>query len=369
MSRRAIAGSVLLLATLVAFGGTLTAWKVVSLQQAKAAAATQPEPMETIAVAIAQSREHRPVTTSIGTVLAFRSISLLNELAGTVREVKLPSGAVVDEGEILVKLDVSVEEAELNAQTAKAKLADTVLDRAQRLSRNGAVPAEQVDHARSERDVAVAQIARIQAIIAKKTIRSPFRARVGLADVHPGQYLEEGTQLTTLQGVDDAVHVDFTVAQRVARDLHEGDLVEVFAAADIPPISAKIVAIDARVDAITRNAMVRAIIENAENTPTPGASVQVRVPIGPARTATAVPATAVRKGAGGDHLFIIAPDDKGQTRAQLRRIESGPMVDEEILVLDGLEPGEQVATSGSFKLRQGTLVMIASDPKPLADGN
>ncbi len=108
----------------------------------------------------------------------------------------------------------------------------------QRASENRAASEMEVDRARAERDVALAQIARTKAIIARKTIRAPFRARVGLADVHPGQYLNEGTQLTTLQGVDDAVHVDFTVAQAVAAGLRAGGSVEVFAASDAAPTAA-----------------------------------------------------------------------------------------------------------------------------------
>ena len=86
------------------------------------------------------------------------------------------------------------------------------MSRTQRLDKNRVTAETELDRARAERDVALAQIARTKAVIARKTIRAPFRARVGLADLHPGQYLNEGTQLTTLQGVDDAVHVDFTVA-------------------------------------------------------------------------------------------------------------------------------------------------------------
>ena len=169
--------------------------------------------MESVTVAVAQEREHRQTTTSIGTVLALRSITLRNELPGTVRQVRLTPGQIVDAGSVLVALDVSVEEAELKAQEAQAALAKTVLGRRQNLSQDLATAEEEVDRARADRDVALAQIARTKAIIARKTIRAPFRARVGIADVHPGQYLNEGTQLTTLQGVDDAAHVDFTVAQ------------------------------------------------------------------------------------------------------------------------------------------------------------
>ena len=204
--------------------------------------------MESVTVAVASEREHRDTTTSIGTVLALRSVTLRNELPGTVREVKLTPGQIVEAGTVLVALDVSVEEAELKAQEAQAALAETVLRRTQRLDRSRVTAEMELDRARAERDVALAQVARTKAIMARKTIRAPFRARVGMADLHPGQYLNEGTQLTTLQGVDDAVHVDFTVAQRVAAGLREGDSVDVFTSSDSSPIAARIVALDARVD-------------------------------------------------------------------------------------------------------------------------
>ncbi len=216
-----------------------------------------------------------------------------------------------------------------------------------------------MDRARAERDVALAQIERTRAIIARKTIRAPVRARVGIADVHPGQYLDEGTVLTTLQGVDDAAHVDFTVAQRVAAGLREGDAVEVHTTGGTSPITAEIIAIDARVDPATRNAMVRARIEGAAGTPAPGASVRVVVPVGPARTVVAVPVSALRKGPGGDQVFVIAPDDQGQDRAHARRVESGAVLGDEVVIEAGLSPGERVAASGSFKLREAVLVAIA----------
>ncbi|MGH7628182.1 MAG: efflux RND transporter periplasmic adaptor subunit, partial [Gemmatimonadales bacterium] len=258
MSRRSWIGSWSLLATVVATAVALTAWKSASLRAADAAAASQPEPMELVTAAVAREVEHRPTTTSIGTVLALRSITLRNELAGTVRQVRLTPGQIVGAGTILVTLDASVEQAEVAAQEAAAGLARTTLERLQRLRAHQATSQEEVDQAQAARAVALAQIARTKAIIAKKVIRAPFRARVGLADVHPGQYLNEGTQLTTLQSVDDAVHVDFTVAQRVAAALRVGDRVDVFVASDSAPTAARIVALDARIDSTTRNAMVRA---------------------------------------------------------------------------------------------------------------
>jgi membrane fusion protein (multidrug efflux system) len=322
--------------------------------------------MESVTVAVAKEREHRPTTTSIGTVLALRSITLRNELPGTIRQVMLMPGQVVEPGTVLLALDVSVEEAELKAQRAQAALVQTVLGRMQRLRQRRAVSEEEVDRALAERNVALAQIARTKAIIAKKTIHAPFRARVGLADVHPGQYLNEGTQLTTLQGVNDAAHVDFTVAQHVASGLRERESVEVFATSDSPPIAAEIVALDARVDPTTRNAMVRARIEDTANAPAPGSSVRVRVPVGPPRAVVTVPVSALRKGPGSDYVFVLAPDKDGKTRAHVRQVQSGTMLGDEVVIDAGLSAGEQVAASGSFKLREAVLVVIASDPAAVA---
>jgi membrane fusion protein, multidrug efflux system len=359
-------GSAVLLATIFAAAGGLTAWKYAAIREAEAAAASQPEPTELVTAAVATERDHRQTATAIGTVLALRSVALRNELSGTVRYVNLTPGQIVAAGTVLVALDVAVEQAELQAQIARATLAETQLRRVERLMQERATAQTAVDRARAEYDVALAEIARTRAIIARKTIRAPFRARVGLADVHPGQYLQEGTVLTTLQGVGEDAHVDFAVAQRVAAGLRKGDRVSVFAAGDASPIAAQIVATDARVDPTTRNAMVRARIPGAVNAPAPGASVRVLVPVGPPSRAVVVPVSALRKGPGGDHVFVIAAGKDGKTRAHVRQVQAGPVLGDEVLILTGVGIGERVAASGSFKLREGVLVATAGDSGPVA---
>jgi membrane fusion protein, multidrug efflux system len=359
MSHRKRIASVALIAIVIAGAGALGLWKQAAIRTANASAANQPEPMESVMAATAADRPHRPTTTAIGTVIALRSITLRNELAGTVRRVNLTPGQIVEPGTVLVGLDVSVEEAELKSLQAQAQLAEVSLARMQRMTEQRAASAMELDRAVAERDVARAQMDRTRAVIARKTIRAPFRARVGIADVHPGQYLNEGTQLTTLQGVDEAAHVDFTVAQRVAAGLRAGGRVDVFADNDERrPLSATILAIDARVDPGTRNATVRARLDDARQV-APGASVRVHVPTGPERTAVTVPVSAVRKGPGGDHVFVLSADKQGKTRAHTRPVQAGEVLGDEVVIEDGLAAGEQVAVSGSFKLRDAVLVAVA----------
>lgn len=160
-----------LLATIVAIGGGLAVWKYSAAQAAAEAAASEPEAVEAVAGAVAKRHEYRGTATSIGTVLAMRSVTLRNELSGMVRSVQLAPGQIVEAGAVLVALDVAVEEAELKALEARARLAERTLVRSERMAERRAVSAMELDNARAERDVAVADIERIRAVIERKTIR------------------------------------------------------------------------------------------------------------------------------------------------------------------------------------------------------
>ena len=366
MIRRRHIGSIALIAAVVGTGTALASWKSAELEDSAAAAASQPEPVESVAIAVAQEREHNRVTTSVGTIVATRSITVRNELPGTVRHVHLEPGKVVEAGTVLVALDVSVEQAELKALEAQAQLAESQYARVQRMNQQRAASDMEVDSARAERDVAIAQIARTKAIIERKTIRAPFRARLGLSDVHPGQYLNEGTLLTTLQGVAKSTYVDFSVAQQVAANLRAGDKVEVFSAREDSRVEAQIVALDARVDPSTRNALVRAEILDSSKAPPPGASVRVQVPTESPRLAVAIPASALRKGPGGDFVFVVNTDETGKSRAHTRQVQVEAMHGDEVVIRDGLAAGEKVAASGSFKLRDQVLVSIAAPTDKVA---
>jgi membrane fusion protein (multidrug efflux system) len=356
--------AILVIAT-AAIGVALATWKGVSIANTNAAAVNHPEPMEVISAATAEAREHLRTTTSIGTVVALRSITVRNELPGTVRYTHLEPGAVVNEGTVLVGLDVSVETAELQAQQAQLKLAETQLARMQRMVEKKAAAEQELDTARAQYDVAAAQIARTRAVIGRKTIRAPFRARVGISDVHEGQYLNEGSELTTLQGVADAAYVDFTVAQQVAAALRKGAHVNVYTTESAEPIKAQVLALDSRVDPTTRNAVVRARIADAGNSPSPGASVRVEVPVGAARSVVAIPASALRKGPGGDHVFVLF-EAEGKTRVKMRQVTVDALQGDQVVISQGLEAGERVAASGAFKLRESALVALSNPPAQTA---
>ncbi len=352
--------SLALIGVVVAAGLGLAAWKKSDIKAAADEAAMMPEPMEAVVVQTARTVEHRRTTNAVGTVSALRSVVLQNELPGVVKEVDLTPGKIVEKDTALVVLDHSVEKAELKAQQALAFLAEATLRRMKKLDVSNATSKQEVEQAQAEYDVALAQMERTKAMIDRKILRAPFRARIGLSDLHPGQYLLEGIELTTLQGVDEAVHVDFTVTQNVGLGLREGDVVEVLGANPDAPVKATITALDALINRTTRNAKIRAKVDDARTLPPPGASVQVRVPIGKVREVVAVPVSTLRRGPEGDHVFVITTDPKGQLRASKRLVISGMTMGDEVLIESGLKAGEAVAASGSFKLREGMLVADAA---------
>jgi membrane fusion protein (multidrug efflux system) len=360
--RRALPPLVLLTVTAGVILGLAT-WKRNALAAAAATTASQPEPAEVVEAATPRSRPFARTTTSIGTVRALQSITLRNELAGTVRHVPMATGAIVEAGALLVELDVAVEQAELAALEAEARLAASMQRRLEQALANQGASAADVDRARAEHDMALANVARTKALIERKRLCAPFRARVGMVDLHPGQYLEPGTAITTLQGVGEAVHIDFAVTQEAAAALRVGAQIDVgIGGGRTAP--AKIVAVDARVEAATRNTWIRALLSGDAPLPQPGASVRVQVPLEAPRDVLVVPINALRRGPGGDHVFVLAETQDGAIRAQLRRVESGAAIGDEVIVEHGLTARERVAAAGSFKLREGALVHVAPTTPP-----
>jgi membrane fusion protein (multidrug efflux system) len=356
------------------------------------------EPSEAVQLVDARQVEWRPTADLVGTAFAIRSVTVRNELAGVVTRVGFESGSQVDPGAVLLQQDDTTEQADLRAAQAAVRVAEANVVAAdaeiklaelelERLSRVGsrAVAEVEVDRARSkldttkadrakwnaEVDQARARVAQIEARLAKMTIKAPFKARVGMRTVHEGQYLAEGTDVVTLQEVTDKIYLDFAVAQEYAPRVAAGT--KVMATGELlgpEPVLIEVVAMDAAVNYDTRNLRVRAVVDNSKGLLVPGMSVQVRVPIDEAKSFTVVPSTAVRRAAYANSVFVVGPDAKDPTamRAHQKFVTLGPTIGEDVIVLDGLKPGEKIAAAGSFKLRDGVKVMLGPPGGPGAPG-
>ncbi|MFM9843282.1 MAG: efflux RND transporter periplasmic adaptor subunit [Dongiaceae bacterium] len=355
MRRQAVAWLVVLVG-IFAVVGALGYHKYAEIQGAIAAAAAFPEPQETVESVRVRRGEWVATARAVGTVVALRQVEIRNELAGTVVEIGFASGDIVEAGQVLVRFDARQEEASLAAAQAEAELARLTFERRKKLRASQTVSAQELDEAQQQLLASEARAQELKVGIEKKTIKSPFRARVGLTDLQPGSYLDAGSSIAMLQGVGDDAYVDFSLPQDNAAAIRPGASV-MLSTPQIPggAAAAEIIAQDASVDGINRTVRFRALAKDLGGVLRPGAFIDVVAKVAAPSPALFVPLTAVRRAPYGQLVYALV-EEEGKLRARQRIVQTGPVQGDEIAVLDGLAEGDLVAAAGSFKLREGLLV-------------
>jgi membrane fusion protein, multidrug efflux system len=295
----------------------------------------------------------RQTATAIGTVLAPRSVQLKTEVVGTVAAVHFQSGDVVQPGQVLLQLDTAVEEAQLQSARAAQRIAASTFQRILKAMESQALTELDRDQTEAQLAQAQAEVARIEAIIRRKTLLAPFVARVGVFDIHPGQYLPEGSLITMLQGVDDYVYVDFMMPQHVADHVQVGHEVKLLH--DHQTIAANVVATESQSDRVTRSLMARAKVMAPPTSMHIHDSVRVEVDFGLTVPTLAVPSSALRTSPAGAFVFVVEPDREQPDHlvARQRTVVPGPSIGNDVTILSGIEPQETIVADGSFKIVDG----------------
>jgi membrane fusion protein (multidrug efflux system) len=357
MSGRIVAWVFVVLAA-GAIAGGLGFYKYTEIEAAAAVSAAAPEAAEAVEGVRVRRGVWAASARAVGTVVALRQVEIRNELAGTVAEVAFSSGDIVEAGQVLVRFDTRQEEASLAAAEAEARMARLTFERRDRLRGSQALSVHDLDTAREADAAARARVESLRIGIEKKTLVAPFRARVGLTDLQPGAYLDAGTRIVMLQGVDKDAYVDFSLPQDDTSVIAPGTTVDL-ASPRIPGgrATATIVADDASVDGSSRTVRFRARVSGLGEVLRPGMFVDVVAVTSTAQPTLFAPLTAVRRAPFGQYVFVLAEED-GQLRARQRIIRTGPVQGADIAVTDGLAEGELIAAAGSFKLREGVLVNI-----------
>lgn len=364
MKLRTVMVGVVVIGGILALAGGLGLFKYRQIQAGIAAGASQQEPPTVVNMINAETGPFQRTVTAVGTVQAIRHVNVASEVAGKVVEVGFESGQIVEAGTVLLRLDASTEEADRRAAEAQRELARVTLDRVTQAASANAVSRQEIDKAKAELDSSVARVEQFRSMIDKKQVLAGFRGRMGLRNIHPGQYVDQGQMVTTLQGVDDNVYVDFSVPQMQAAALPVGAKVQVSVMGQQLP--AVVTAVESLIDQATRNARIRATTSSLEGRMAPGAFVDVVIPLGEKQEVVLVPTTALRRAPFGDYVFVIEPDptDSKILRAKQRFVTPSGSVDGRVIIASGLKPGERIAGDGSFKLREGALVMEAPPAAP-----
>ena len=323
-------------------------------------------PAETVTMATVSAESWETALTAIGSLNAVQGVTVAAELPGKVVRIAFVPGKPVKKGDLLVYQDTSSEEAQLPGAIAQSNLARTELERAVKMVKDMIISQSDYDKAVATYEQALSQVNNIRATIAKKTIHAPFSGRLGIRQVNLGQILREGDPIVTLQSLDP-IYVDFTMPQQQLARLRPDLPVRVTCDA-LPGVTVEgsITAMNPLVDAETRNIKLQATVANRTERFRPGMFVNVTVGLPVRQDVLAIPATAVLYAPYGDSAFVIVDDPKQKGGKVLRQqfIRLGEKRGDFVAVTSGLKLGENVVSTGVFKLRNGQSVVTDNKLAP-----
>lgn len=343
--------------------------------------ANSPKPQpQTVTTTVVSALEWQPQLTSVGTLTAVHGVDISSEVAGQVRKVNFKSGQNVRAGEVLVQLNADAEIAQMNALRAAAELAAITLKRDQARLEAAAVSQAQVDTDMADLKSKNAQLAQQQALFAKKTIRAPFAGRVGITSTNPGQYLNSGDKIVTLQEIDP-IYIDFYLPQRQVAMVSVGQAV--YARSDAYEgkiFRGRVTAINPKLDTATRNVQVQATIANPQRLLLPGMYANAMVDVGEKKHYLTLPQTAITYNPYGSTVFIVtpvapkgnapsAPAAEGSLEVQQAFVTTGDTRGDQVAITSGLKEGQMVVTSGQIKLKNGSRIAVDNTVQPANNPN
>ncbi|PYX87810.1 MAG: efflux transporter periplasmic adaptor subunit [Acidobacteria bacterium] len=342
-------------------------FKTRQIQAAVQAHSFQPPPEAITTVVVKQ--ETWPTTLSVvGTMEAVHGVTVSADLPGTVDRINFDSGKPVQQGEVLIQLDTRQERAQLAAMEAQRDLAKINYARYDELQKQGVISKMDYDKAIADQKQTEANVGEIRAAIDRKTIRAPFSGVLGIRQANLGQYLAAGSPIVPLQSLNP-IYVNFSVPQQVIGQVKVGDNVRLTTENLAGhKFAGRVNAMDSIVDQATRNIQVQATLANPEGKLRPGMFVQVEVGVGASRSVFALPASAISYAPFGDSVFIVSdlkgPDGKSYrgVRQQFVKVEGAR--GDQVGVVSGINPGDEVVTSGVFKLRNGAAVAVNNKIQP-----
>jgi len=356
----------LMLAAVIVFIAIIGGFKFLQIKKAMSQSWTAPP--EAVTTVVARPEPWNTTLDAIGTVAAVQGVTVSADLPGLVGEIDFDSGRAVNKGDVLVRLDTKQERAQLAAAEAAVTWAKVSYDRAKDLAAKGIGAQEAFDKAEADYKQAVARVGEIRATIERKTIRAPFSGVLGLRQVNLGQYLAGGAPIVTLQALRPA-YVNFSVPQQELGKIAVGSHIDVTSdALGGATETGTIKAFESVIDENTRNVRVQAVFENGSGKLRPGMFVETRLARGSAADVIALPASAISYAPFGDSVFIVenikGKDGKTFRGVRQQFVKLAGAHGDQVGVLTGVKPGEEVVSSGVFKLRPGAAVIVNNSVQP-----
>lgn len=370
---------------------------------------TMQEPPTTISAEQVKAYEWESTLTAIGSLEAAKGLEVTADLSGRITKILFDAGSEVEVGDLLVEQDISTEKAQLRAAKSAAALAKNNFSRVSQLYKRKVASKSEYDSSQNAYQSALAEVDNINAAIEKKSIRAPFKGRLGIRLINLGQSISAGEPLVSLQATDQ-MFVNFFLPQQNLPELSVGLTVRLKTDA-VPDtvFTGKINAINPEIDSKTRSVEIQAILSNPENTLLPGMFANIEVVMPNTSNVLLIPITSVKYATYGDSVFVVEPKtvepkkEETKTAEQESDIEAaadntvsesitsneselaqgtnqqtseeklvvrqqfvrlGEARGDYVVVTKGLSENEMVVNAGVFKLRNGAPVVINNDVVP-----
>jgi len=338
------------------------------IQTAIAQGSSFAPPPDAVTTVVARSETWPSTLNVIGTTAAIQGVTVSADLPGAVDKIHFESGQAVQAGDVLVELDTRQERAQMAAAESDRDLARINYQRDQELVKEGVVPKSQFDNSFAQQKSTEAKVGEIKAMIDRKTIKAPFSGILGIRQINLGQYLAAGQAIVSLQALNP-IYVNFGVPQQQSSLVKIGRTLQL-TSDDVPGVefAGRVTALDSVVNEATRNIQVQATLPNPGGKLRPGMFVQVELRMGASRNVISLPASAINYAPYGDSVFVVADlkDPKGKSyrgvRQQFVKVEGSR--GDQVAVVSGLNAGDEVVSSGVFKLRNGAAVQVNNKVQP-----
>lgn len=328
-------------------------------------------PASSVTTTVAHEETWAPILSAVATLAPVQGVTLGTDADGIISKIVVGNGADVKAGDVLLEFDTRVEAAQLAASDAKLTLAKLDMQRSADLRTKNTISQAEFDQATAQMNQAEADAGALRAQMEKKIVRAPFDGRVGIRLVNVGQFVSRGSPLLPLQKLDQ-MYVNFTIPQRQLPSLAVGQVVNVKVDAFGERVfEGKITAINPEVDASSRNVFVQALVENPNASLRAGMFAHVEVELPVSAPSIVLPATAISYASYGNSVFIIEtmkkPDGTEYLGARQQFVKLGVTKGDLIAILEGVKPGDVIATAGVFKLRNGLPVQVNNSVLPTSN--
>lgn len=398
---------VMIIALIVVFGG-LVAYNLFRSYMIKQFFKNFAAPTVTISTVKAKSTTWNPAIHAVGNFIAIQGVDISAEASGNVTKISFKSGDFAKKGTELITIDDSIDQATLKDAKAKLTLSTINFKRQSDLLSRQAASTSSVDTAKANLEEAKALVEKTEASIRQKHISAPFDGRLGVRQVNLGQYVSQGsTNIVTLQS-QDPMYLRFFLPEQNLTKLFVGQDIR-FAVEAYPGqlFSGKISAINSKIESDTHNLLIQATLANCPRDTAvaiskkiadkrydpmtkskvtfcatdnnfqhnidhfsfvPGMFADVSVLLPSKESVIVLPRTAVSYSLYGNSVFIVRDEKNKETSKSQKKvfqqfIQTGEERGNQVVVLKGVKPGDEVVNSGQLKLHNGTPVTINNDVK------